>query len=558
MNNQNRPLRSDGEFGVSWAERRALLKGLGKTDEDLRKPQIAIISSWSDINPGHIHLRDLAKDVERGVYEAGGQPYNFNTIGLCDGIALVGAEYILPSRDLIKHEVEVIMEAYKLDAMVMLATCDKIVPAYCMAAAMLDVPAIIVTGGYMQDGDYKGRRVNFIDVGRAVGAATSNIISMEECNCIINNACTNPGACGMMGTANTMCIVAEALGMTMPGNSTTAANSQELRDIAFAAGKRIVDLWRDDVTARQIITEDSVKNAIITCMAVGGSSNSVVHIPAIATSAELDMDCIGYMGEASREIPLLVGVEPNGKFTMTHLDAAGGLPAVFAKLGNKMKLNSMTVCGKTMGQLAEGVTVKDSNVIHALDNPISNEGALAVLRGNLAPEGALVKQSAVPERMMKFRGTAKVFNSNEEAIHGLRDGTIQEGDVVIIRFCGAKGAPGVITTFMFTSELAGSALNGKVALVTDGRFSGATEGACIGYVCPEAAAYGPLLIVRNGDIINYDIPNRTLDVELSDEEIKNRLANTKLDLKIRKGYLGVYQKTVGSLLKGGVLTGEDA
>ena len=290
---------------------------------------------------------------------------------------------------------------------------------------------------------------------------------------------------------------------------------------------------------------------------MGGSSNSVVHIPAIATSAELDMDCIGYMSQASHDIPLLVGVEPNGKYTMIHLDQAGGLGTVYAALGEKMNLDTMTVCGQTVREIIADVDVPESDVIHTVDNPLSSEGALAVLKGNLATEGALIKQSAVPENMMVFRGPAKVFDSNEEAIHGLRDGVIQEGDVVIIRFCGAKGGPGLITTFMFTSELAGSRLNGKVALVTDGRFSGATEGACIGYVSPEAAAYGPLLAVRNGDIVSYNIPERTLDLEVSDEEIAKRLANTKLNLKIRKGYLGVYQKTVGSVLKGAILSGEN-
>lgn len=557
MDKTQRKLRSDEPFGVSWAERRALLKGLGLTDNDLAKPQVAIISSWSSINPGHVHLNELADYVEKGVKEAGGTPHRFNTIGLCDGIALVGAEYILPSRDLIKHEVEVIVEAYKMDAVVMLATCDKIVPAYCMAAAMLDIPAVVVTGGYMKNGSLNGQRLNFIDVGRAVGKATSNLISMEECNCVISNACGQPGACGMMGTANTMCIVAEALGLSLPGNSTMAAVSQEIRDLATEAGRKVMELWDKGITARQIVTEKAVQNAIDVCMAVGGSSNSVVHIPGIAGSAELDMDVMDYLDKASTNTPLVLGVEPNGPYTMEEFDAAGGLKALEKQIAAKLNLDALTVTGKTLGENIADAQVKDAEIIHDLEHPLSNEGALCVLRGNLAPDGAVVKQSAVCEEMLAHRGPARVFNSNEEAIEGLRNGTIKPGDVVIIRFCGAKGGPGLITTFMFTSELAGSSLNGKVALITDGRFSGATEGPCIGYASPEAAAYGPLLIVQNDDMINYDINKRSMMLELSDEEIKNRLDNVDLNIDIKKGYMGVFQRCVGSVLKGAIVDGRN-
>lgn len=552
-----RKLRSDMEFGVAWAERRALLKGLGRTDEGLRKPQIAIIDSWSEINPGHMHLRELAKEVEKGVREAGGEPYHFTTLGLCDGIALVGAEYILPSRDLIANEVEVIIGAYKMDAMVLLATCDKIVPAYCMAAAYLNIPAIIVTGGYMQNGEHYGKPVTFCSVGRSVGAAVSGLISYEECQEIIDNTCKCPGACGMMGTANTMCIVAEALGLSLSGNSTVAAVSKDIKQIAYRAGKQIMNLWENNITPREILSESAIKNAYIACMAVGGSTNAMVHIPAIAAKAGLEIDCLKYADFCSHEIPLLLGVEPNGEYTMKDFDLSGGLKSIYKILGDKVYQDALTVSGLTVKEVLEGFEIPEESVICTLNQVLAQEGALAVLRGNLAPDCSLVKQSAVPPHMMKFRGPARVFDSNEEAITGLRNGHIKEGDVVVIRFCGARGGPGLITTFMFTSELAGSALNGKVALITDGRFSGATEGACIGYISPEAALYGPLLALQDGDMIAYDIPNRSLDVELTEDEMKSRLANVELNMEIRDGWLGIYQKTVGVLSKGAILSGKE-
>ncbi len=535
----------------------ALLKGLGKTDEQLSKPQVAIIDAWSDINPGHVHLRDLSMEVEKGVLEGGGTPYHFSTLGLCDGITLLGIEYMLPSRDLIVNEVEVIIEAYQMDAMVLLATCDKIVPAFLMAAARLNIPAIVVTGGYMDAGSYNGKTITFVDVGQAIGAVGSGKITKDECNGIINNACRACGACPMMGTANTMCIVAEALGMSLPGNSTLNARSQELRDMAQAAGRQVMTLWENDITARKIITTEAMQNAVMTCMAVGGSTNSLIHIPAIATSAELDMDCISYFDTASHDIPLILGITPNGPHVLADFERAGGLPALFTVLLDDLNLDVLTVTGSTMGENIADARVLDTDVIHGKEDALSSEGALAVLTGNLAPDGSIVKQSAVPKCMMAFKGPAKVYSSNAEAIQALRNGEIVSGDVVVIRMYGAKGGPGVVTTFPFTSELAGSHLKESVALITDGRFSGATEGACIGYVSPEAALYGPLLAVENGDIIEYDIEKRSLHLHVSDNELRDRLKKAKPDIKYRKGWLGIFQRTVGSLTKGAVLSGVD-
>jgi dihydroxy-acid dehydratase len=533
------------------------MKGLGLSDEDLSRPHVAIVNSWSSINPGHVHLRDLAAHVRRGVADAGGLPFDFNTLGLCDGIAFTGSEYILPSRDLITNEVEVIVEAYKMDAMVMLATCDKIVPAFLMAAGRLDIPAIVVTGGYMSSGNLAGRRINFVDVGRSVGATLAGKMSREELDEVVRCGCVAPGACPMMGTANTMCIVCEALGMSLPGNSTVAATSEAIADFAYHGGRGIMRLWEEQRTARQFITPASIENAIRVTMAVGGSTNAVIHIPAIAAEAGLDLDCALAIDRASREVPLLVGVSPNGPHTMEDLDAAGGLRAVMHSLAGRLHRKALCVNGRTLGENVAEASVLDHEVIRDPRDPLASEGALAILRGNIAPDGAVVKQSAVSSALMKFRGPARVFHSNTGAIEALRDGRISAGDVVVILFQGARGGPGVLSTFPFTSELAGTDLGRSVALVTDGRFSGATEGACIGYVSPEAALRGPILAVRDGDTILYDIPARTLAVELSDEIIAQRLSEADPEVAIHRGYLGVYQRTVGSLLRGGVLSGRD-
>lgn len=551
-------LRSDIPFGVEWAERRSLLKGLGKSDEDLKKPQIAIIDSYSDINNGHIHLRELSLDVERGVKDAGGTPYHLSTIGLCDGIALTGAKYILPSRDLICNEVEVQVEAYQLDAMVLLATCDKIVPAYLMAAARLNIPAIIVTGGYMVAGEYNGKEISFVDVGKSIGKVGSGEISMEECLGIIDNACPGPGACPMMGTANTMCIVAEAMGMTLPGNSTVCARSEEIKTIAYEAGRQVIRLLEKGIRTRNIITTESIENAIMACMAMGGSTNALIHIPAVATEAELEeFDCAGCFDKASNQIPLLMEISPNGPYVMADFDEAGGLDALLGEIGSFVNRSAMTVSLATRGELLDRAAVKRPEIIRPMSNPVIETGALAVLRGNLAKEGAVVKKSAVPQALMSMRGPTRVYNSSADALAGLHDGTIQAGDIVVIRMQGAKGGPGVVTTFGFTSELAGSTLSDKVALVTDGRFSGATEGACIGYVSPEAAALGTLLVVEDGDIIYYDIDKRILSLEVADEVIEERLRRAELNLRYEKGWMGIYQKTVGSILKGGILSAEN-
>ena len=549
-----RRLRSKLDFGVTWAESTALLRGLGYSNSELDRPRVCIMNSWSEMHPGHIHLREIATYVKNGVREAGGLPFEFNTLTFCDGIALAGPEYLLPGRDLIANEAQFILDSHRFDAVVFLATCDKIVPAFLMAAGRVNIPALLVTGGYMQPGFHKGKDITFVDVGKAVSYYNEKKIDKEELGQIIDNSCFPGGACPLMGTANTMCMICEALGMSLPGNSTVSATSGALREIATQAGSRVLEMLSEGLTPRQIITKQSVENAIRATMAFGGSTNSLIHVPAIAAEAGIE-ESVSLFDKCSKETPLLVGITPNGPHTMRDLDRAGGLSAVLKNLGDKIHRECPTVNGKTIGVNIADARVLDSSVIHSVEQPISNSGAIGILYGNLAREGAAVKQAAVPAKLMAHRGPARVFDTTPEAIQGLRDGKIVAGDVVVIRYQGAKAGPGIATTFSFTSELAGSSLADSVALVTDGRFSGATEGACIGYVSPEAALGGALAAVQDGDIIEYDIRKQTLNLCLSEEEINERLRHWQPPHKKRTGYLGIYQELVQTLSNGYILKG---
>lgn len=545
-------LRSKLDFGVTWAESTALLRGLGYSHSELERPRVCIMNSWSEMNPGHIHLREIADCVKRGVREAGGLPFEFNTLTFCDGIALAGPEYLLPGRDLITNEAQFILDAHRFDAAVFLATCDKIVPAFLMAAGRVNIPALLVTGGYMQTGHLDGRDITFVDVGKAISYYNEKRIDRNELERVIDHACFPGGACPLMGTANTMCMICEAMGMSLPGNSTVSATSGTLREIATRAGRRVVEMLTEGLTPRRIITRPSVANAIRATMAFGGSTNCLIHVPAIAAEAGIE-ESVSLFDQLSKETPLLVGITPNGPHTMRDLDRAGGLSALLKNLGGKIQGDCLTVNGRTIGENIADARVLDRSVIHSVDQPISNTGAIGILYGNLAREGAAVKQSAVPARLMAHRGPARVFDTTDEAIQGLRDGKVLAGDVVVIRYQGAKAGPGISTTFSFTSELAGSRLADSVALVTDGRFSGATEGACIGYVSPEAATGGALAALQNGDTIEYDIPKQTLNVCLSQEEIDERLRDWQPPIRYRSGYLGIYQELVQSLSNGYIL-----
>ena len=553
------PIRSlqEGKMCERYMAPLSLLRGCGYSYEDLARPRIAVINTFSEMNPGHIHLKKVGETVKKGIYDAGGMGFEFNCVSVCDSVA--EGPYVLPSRDMLVNEIELLVEGNKMDAMVLIGTCDKVVPGLLMAAARLDLPAIVVSGGYMQTGSYKGEPCDFINIGMTLSQVLEGTREQADLDGVVEHACPGPGACGMMGTANTMSMLTETIGMSLPGNSTTAAVSEKLEDIAYRAGRQIMTLWENGITARKIITPASITNAIKVCMAVGGSSNTIIHIPAIATEAELDMECSRVYTEASNEIPLLVGIRPNqGMHTMGEFDAAGGLGAVLSILKDHLDQNVLTVTGKTMAENLsehpEMCVVRNPELIHSLEDPVSTDGGLVLCKGTLAPGGAIVKRSAAPENMLSFRGPAKVFDDCDKAIAALYDGTIQAGDIVVIRYQGVKAGPA--TAYPFVTALKGSKLKDRVAMITDGRTSGAAAGACFQYVSPEAALRGPLCAVQDGDIISYDINQQKLDVELPADELEKRIREAVIPLKIKKGFLGIYQRCVGPFMKGAVLRGE--
>ncbi len=550
---EKRKARGELPFGVRWADKLAMLKGSGITDEELTRPMVAIVNSWNEFSPGHVHQRMIAEHVKVGVREAGGLPFEVNTIGLCDNLALGDSRYLLPSRNLIAEEVEVLIEPAKFDAMVLISTCDKVVPGHLMAAGRLDIPTVMVTGGYMPPGNYQGKDYSVCEAARWVGACDNEQITKAELEEILAGSCSPcGGACALMGTANSMCAVAEALGFALPGNSTTCATHARLVTIAKEAGRRVMALWNDGVTARDFITPRGIENAIKVLMAIGGSTNTLVHVPAIAWEAGLRLDCWALFDRHSWSVPQLCTVVPNGDHTMRDLDLAGGLPAVMKEIAHLLDGDAPTATGKTIGANIVNAKVTRREVIRAADQPVSKEGGLAVLHGNLAPDGAVVKQSAVRQDMLRFAGPAHVFTDQDDAILALRDGRIQPGQVVVIRDHGPKGAPGLKSTFPFTSELVGIGLGSSVALITDGRFSGGTEGLCVGYASPEAALGGPLAVVQNGDVIEIDIPNRKLLLQVSEEQIRHRLASWHPTPTGAKGYLGRFASLVTSVASGAV------
>ena len=548
---QKEPVIRSYNNDIRSSSAKALLRGLGLSDEDLKKPRIAIINTWNEINPGHIHLDTIAEAVKEGVIEAGGLPLNFNITNLCDGVG--GGPYILASRDLMCNEIETIMDGCQLDAMVLLATCDKNVPGVLMGAARMDLPAVIVTGGYMQAPCVNGKAIDGITIGNSLGELDEGKLTMEELEKQMDIACPAPGACGFMGTANTMCTLTEAIGMSLPGNSTTAAISTKLWIIAREAGRRVMHLWKNGITARQIITEESITNAIKVCMAIGGSTNTMMHIPAVAAEAGLTMNCWDVYDKASHEIPLLMNVRPVGKYSMFDFDQAGGLRSLMYEISDHLNLDCVGVNGKSVKENIDGHKTTNPEAIRPMSNPFTKDGGICILKGNIAPDGCAAKQSTFPRNMLKFRGPAKVFFSSMEAIQALRAGKIQPGDAVVIMMMGAKAGPGMMSAYAFTSELAGTHLWDKVCLVTDGRFSGAAKGAITGYCSPEAGLGGPICAVRDGDIITYDVEARTINVELTDEQIAERIKNFDKKVVIWDGFMGMYQKSVTSLRTGAVL-----
>ena len=532
--------------GVEKAPHRALLKALGLTDKDIAKPFIGVANSYTNIVPGHIHLNQIATAVKAGVTAAGGTPFEFNTIAICDGLAMghEGMRYSLPSRELIADSVEVMTQAHRLDGLVLVTNCDKITPGMLMAAARLDIPAIMVTGGPMVSGWLDGKKIGYSSVPEALGQHFAGKTTSEELYRLENAACPGCGSCNGMFTANTMACVTEALGMSLPYCATSLANSALKLRIAKETGEQIVKLTRENITTSTIMTKIAFENAVAVDMALGGSTNTVLHVSAIAKEAGITLP-LKVFDEIGRRVPHLCSMIPSGPYAMEDLHAAGGIPAVMNELKPLLYLDALSVTGKSVAENIADAKVLDANVIRPLKDPVHKEGGIAILTGNIAPKGSVVKTAAVSPNMIKHSGPAKVFDSETEAVASIRKREIKPGDVVVIRYEGPKGGPGMPEMLIPTATIAGMGLSESVALITDGRFSGATRGPCIGHVAPEAADAGPIAIVKNGDTITIDIPNRTLRVELTEQEIKKRLATCKpKPPRITKGYLTRYTPTL--------------
>ncbi|MBI5167279.1 MAG: dihydroxy-acid dehydratase [candidate division NC10 bacterium] len=550
-------LRSDKiKKGLERSPHRAIFYATGLTKEEMDKPFVGVISSSSDIIPGHIGMRDLERFIEKGVHAGGGVPFFCSVPGICDGIAMghAGMRYSLPSRELIADMVESVALAHCFDGLVLLTNCDKITPGMLMAAGRLDIPAIMVTAGPMLAGRYDGRRLSLVHNFEATGRFQRGEIDARELECLERESCPGPGSCSGMFTANTMACVTEALGMSLPGCATALAVSSKKRSIAFESGRRIVGLIHENLTARQIMTEKAFENAIAVDMALGGSTNAVLHIAAIAheTGQWLDLELFDRI---SRRTPHLANLLPGGNHFLEDLEFAGGIPAVMLRLKEKLH-NVLTVTGKRVYQNLKGAAVADPQVIRAPKEAYHPEGGIAVLRGNLAPEGAVVKQSAVSEKILRFVGRARVFDSEEGAMESVMKGKVSPGDVVVIRYEGPKGGPGMREMLSPTAAIAGMGLSESVALITDGRFSGATRGPCIGHVSPEAADGGPIALVEEGDSISIDIPKRRLELRVSAQEMKRRREGWKAPPpKVTDGWLARYASLVTSAKAGAVLKG---
>lgn len=533
------------KMGLERAAHRALLKSLGLTEEAIARPWVAVVNSWNEIVPGHVHLRRVAEAVKAGVREADGTPFEFNTIAVCDGLCqgTSGMRYSLPSRDLIADSIEAMVGAHLFDAMVLIPSCDKTVPGHLMAAARLDLPSIVVTGGPMLPGAYKGRDITLVDMREYIGAVAAGELTVEELTAIEGVACPGPGSCAMMATANTMAAVTEALGMSLTGCATIHAVDPRKDTVARDSGKRSVALLREELKPSDIMTPRAFNNALTVDMALGGSLNSVLHLPAIAAELGLAVP-LERFDEVSTRTPHLCPLKPAGRYTLKDLDEAGGIPAVMRELTPLLALDCVTVSGRTVKQTLAGVSVANRDVIHPLADPVHREGSIAVLRGNLAPDGAVVKHVAVDAAMWTHHGPAKVYDAMEDAVASLLHGHVRRGDVMVIRYEGPKGGPGMREMHMVTAILVGMGLGTSVALVTDGRFSGSTRGPMIGYVSPEAAEGGPLAVVEDGDVIRYDIPERRLDVDVPDEELRRRFDRWAPPHRPVTGYLRRYANAV--------------
>jgi len=531
--------------------RRVFFKSMGATDEDLEKPLVAIANTWNEILPGSYHLDRIAAAVKRGIQSAGGMATVFNVLAPCDGQGSgnVGFKYLLPSRDLIAASVEMMIEHASYDAAVMIGTCDKIVPGLIMAAARCNLPTVLVTGGYMPAGRYKGDRLDVSSMGKYFVMHKQGKMTAEELREVEGCVCPGPGACCLMGTANSMCIAAEAFGLSLPGNSALCATDAALERLAEQAGRKVMELLQKDIKARDIVTPSAFKNAVKVCCATSGSTNLTLHFPAIAH--ELDYPfTLDDFENISQQTPSIMEIKPSDpRYLMEDFERAGGLQAVMKSMEPLLDGRVMTATGKSLAENLQGIKVKDPEIVRPLSNPKSKNGGIAILKGNMGI--AVVKQTAVRPEMQRHRGPARVFEQEEDCIEALLSGRVKEGEVMVIRYEGPKGGPGMREMVMATWLLVDLGLDKSIAIVTDGRFSGTSGGPCIGHLVPEAMVGGPIAIIRDGDMIDIDIPARRVSLEVSEEEIKNRLASWKApEAKVTRGYLAHFAKYAVSADKG--------
>lgn len=555
-------MRSDAiKKGLERAPHRALLKAMGYTDEEINRPLVGIANAHNEIIPGHIHLDKITEAVKAGIRVAGGTPISFGTIGVCDGIAMnhEGMKYSLASREVIADSIEIMAKAHPFDALVLVPNCDKIVPAMLMAALRVNIPAIMVSGGPMLTGRFRGKDVHLVSVFEGVGRVKANTMTLEALEELEEAACPGCGSCAGMFTANSMNCLTEALGLGLPGNGTIPAVSAARFRLAKRAGMAIMNLLEENIRPRDIATRQAFENALAVDMALGCSTNTVLHVPAIAREAGVDLP-LDTFNEVSERTPHLCSLIPGGPHSMQQLDEAGGIQAVMRELLNTdagLHQEVLTVTGNTLRENLTSVNVRDAEVIRPVDDPYHEVGGIGVLYGNLAPDGAVVKQSAVAEEMLEHSGPARVFDSEEQAQSAILGGKIKKGDVVVIRYCGPKGGPGMPEMLSPTSAIIGMGLGKSVALLTDGRFSGGTQGACIGHVSPEAADGGPIALVKEGDTIVIDIPKKLLQLDVPEEELKKRLNQWHSPQpKITSGYVARYAKHVTSGSTGAVLKDE--
>ncbi len=560
MNDKNK-MRSSGSLcGLESADIRNVFKAMGYSDDDLttQRPMIGIANSWNTLIPGHSNFNQISEQVKKGIHRAGGTACEFGVIGLCDALAKDNFNYVLPSREVICDSVEIMTGANPLDGIVLLASCDKIVPGMLMAAARLDVPAILVNSGPMLGGiEFGGRKSDATSVSEALGMYKTDKISLEEYKTVEDMSCPTCGSCSFMGTANTMCCLSEAMGMSLTDAAGIPAVYADRLRLAEQSGEAICDLVRQGITSKDIINKKSLENAIKVCLTIGGSTNAVLHLCALAYEAELDINIMDAFDEFSKSTPTIAKVYPAGNWDMEDFWRAGGIPRVMDRLQSILNMDVMTCTGKTMEENIAQYPYKfpeNNDVIKTLEEPFSHSGGLAVLKGNLAPDTGISKPTAVDPSVRQFTGTAVVFDSEEETNKAILDGKIKDGNVVVIRYEGPKGGPGMVEMYRALKYLSGMGLNKSTAVITDGRFSGTNNGCFVGHISPEAAEGGPIAIVENGDEISIDVINNTLHLNVSDEEIERRFKNwQKPQPKVNKGYLNTYSKLASSAHEGAII-----